>query len=72
MVLCRVLEELLSDPGKLLVILSTVSSTYKLCVSLYRAIFADIMFINEHFQIGTLQRAQTMKSLSEASNGASL
>ena len=68
MVLCRVLEKLLSNPGKLLVILSTVSSTYKLCVSLYRAIFADIMFINEHFQIETLQRAQTMKSLSEASN----
>ena len=33
-----------------------------------RAIFADVMFINKHFQVETLQTAQTMKPLFQASN----
>ena len=32
--------------------------------SFYRAIFADLMFINKPFQIETLQSPQTMKSVS--------
>ena len=34
----------------------------------YRAIFADVMFINKPFQIEILQGAQTMKPLFRASN----
>ena len=48
---------------------SSVLRKWSLLATNYRVILTDVMLINKFFQIETVQGAQTMKHLSQASNG---